>query len=358
MIDTINLIHYFSSLEDYNECYRVIDSLAFKLSNGSKRLHKKGKMKHYVTTAFLEWGILEISLNKNKCRHDYAINLFVKPVVLIRGTNYFNLYLADEDHYDRLEKEFNKFMAFINKNSATPNLLPCLALWNTNRVDYAYDIEDDNIEKYIRWFQHGKIPSGFTSHPYDSSFYLTSKECNINFYDKLRQLRDKKINFEYEAYEETGDYDMCGVSILRLEVQCKTRKLSHIKEDFRLADRTLKSFWNGKIAFTVLKNYVRKIIGKENAFPYDKCNEMLRKKYPRSNQTFLCCSQIIQSLKEHPELTLDDIYAYRPKDAIKYIHKIRSAGISPIPAEVISDGTKTLENPYNTLYDMLSLSEG
>ena len=358
MIDTINLIYRFPKLENYNECYMLIDNFANVESNGTKRLHRKDKeISRYVTTAFVKYGFLEIAFRKNKKHNDYTINLFIKPVVLTCGTDEFNLSLADEDDYDTMEREFNDFMENINDKSTIPNLLPPLCLWSVNRVDYAYDIEDAYTENYIRLFQHGKVPANFTYHHHDTSFYLTSKECNINFYNKIRQLQDRDIEYEHEVYRKTGDYGMCGESILRLEVQCKTRKLSHIKEDFNLSDRTLKSFWSEKIAYTVLKNYVKKIIGKEDVFTYDKCVEMLQKKYPRGNKTIFCCRQIILSLKEHPELSVDYIYSCHPHECKKYLHKIRAAGINPIPLEAISAGSEKLSNPYKELEMALEMSD-
>lgn len=354
MIDTINLKYRFPNLSHYNECYRVMDDMPAMESDYKCRLHKtEDKKKHYITTAFYKQGFLDIAFDKDKTHNRYTITLFFKPVIMVRGTCEFNLSLASEASYDTMEKRFNEFIERINKQADIPYLLPPLYLWSVNRVDYAYDIWEDSIKEYIVLFKHGMIPPNFTYHDYPTSFYLTSKECNINFYDKTQQLRDKDIEFGNEAYEETGDHLMWGESILRLEVQCKTRKLSHIKEDFRLPDRTLKSFWSEKIAYTVLMNYIKKIIGKEDVFPYNKCIDKLREKYPKRRTMMSKCIQILDALKEHPELSLGDIYALHPREYKKYVHMMRQAGINPIPLEVTLSEGEVLYNPYESLEELL-----
>lgn len=141
--------------------------------------------------------------------------------------------------------------------------------------------------------------------------------------------------------------------LLRLEFQCSNKYIQHLKEHYRLEDTTLPYLWNAKIAIQELKNRVKSILGKKDFFTYDICVEKLSQKY--KNRTLSLCSQIIRTLRDSPDANLHDIEALLSTSARKQfpllLHKIRTAGVNPIPLEVTGNPTiRTLPNPYNLLY--------
>ena len=48
----MKIFYNFPNLDSYNECYKIIDKFAERISKNRNRLHKIGKEKYYMTTAF------------------------------------------------------------------------------------------------------------------------------------------------------------------------------------------------------------------------------------------------------------------------------------------------------------------
>ena len=101
-------------------------------------------------------------------------------------------------------------------------LLPFFANWNVRRIDYAVDLWTPYANEYIKIFNRGMILKNFKQHEkYETSLYLTYSECNINFYNKLSDLKSK-----YDFQEVQKEYMQLGqipTGIMRWEIQCKNK---------------------------------------------------------------------------------------------------------------------------------------
>ena len=179
MIDTIRIKYVFNDIIDYNKCYSAVDSLARKESK-TDALHRTKKKHIYITTAFSDYGLFEIRFFKQDKFKANVIQLNIKPSRIISPKSYLLLSNYDKD-YDFVRDFLNKFFDTIN-DLAKKVILPHVEDWIVSRIDYAFDIETPYVREYINFFKRGSIPTKFRNFKdYDTSIYLTSKQCRINF---------------------------------------------------------------------------------------------------------------------------------------------------------------------------------
>ena len=343
MIDTIDVFCEFPNRYLYNVCYTGVDLLA---RTYGQALHKEGEKDFYFTTAFASRGILRIGFKTTKYR--LVCHILLQPARCVHpGTN---ILLAQESDFGGVFKKMDAFFDSINKKCGN-TVLPPLRAWHVKRIDYAVNLETDYATEYIRLFYAGAIPKGYKMpERYEHSFYLVSKGGNINFYDKMQQLKDVHRCTEEDIASELRDNP---VGILRLEVQCREKHIQHLKERYRLPDTSLPYFWNADMAAHEICGKIAAVIGKKDFFSYEICERRLSLRYRK--RTLALCSQIIRILRDNAEANLDDMQGRLP-DAAKnqfslLLHKIRKAGINPIPLEAarIGEGKmplQTLSNPY------------
>ena len=343
MIDTVDVFHEFPNRYLYNVCYKEVDLLARRYKQA---LHRDKDKDFYFTTVFAQQGILRIGFKKTKYRH--VCHILLKPARCIHpGTN---LQLAKEADFQDVCRKMDAFFDSINRKCGNA-VLPPLQAWRVKRIDYAVNIETDYAAEYIRLFYAGAIPKGYELYErYESSFYLHSAGGNINFYDKAKQLKDKH-GYTDEDIAKENHGNVAG--ILRLEIQCRNKYIQHLKARCRLADTTLQYLWNAEIATHELCSKIEAIVGKKDFYSYELCEKRLSHCYKR--RTLALCNQIIRMLLEHPEASLNDIKEMLPGAAKKQfsllLHKIRKAGINPIPLEAAQAGAekmplRSLDNPY------------
>ena len=326
MVDTIDVFYEFSSYTYYNACYSAIDKIARE--KGGQAIHKNGKGK-YLTTALANIGVLNFRLFKGKCR--YCCYMFLQPARLLHAGTH--LRLAKAEDCPEILRRLNEIIASINQ-IAPHTVLPPIEYWRVSRIDYAVDIETPYVSEYLRLFKAGHIPPSFSDpEPYDGSFYLKSKNGNINFYDKLQEVREK---FGLSDEDIIKELNHLPDGLMRLEFQSHNRWILHLKKRFSLADTTLPHLLNPTLAWAELKNRVASIIEEEPFILYDIASDMLSSSY--KNRTALRCCQIMRILKDCPEANLDVVQeTVSPKkknDFAQLLHKIRKLGINPIPLDV------------------------
>lgn len=346
MVDTVDVFYEFSSYTYYNACRLAVDKIARE--KGRQALHPEGDKNR--TTALANLGVLNIALFRGKCH--YCCYMLLQPARLLHeGTH---LRLAKPEDFPEICQRLNEIIADINQ-LASFRILPPIESWHVSRIDYAFDFETPYVPEYLRLFKAGHIPTGFSaSKTYSSSVYLKSKNGNINFYDKLQQVKEKHGLSDEDIVKELGHLPE---GLLRLEFQCHNRWLQHLKETFTLFDTSLLFLLNPTIACKELKSRVASIIGKEPFFPYDVAADMLTRKY--KNRTASHCCQIMRLLKDSPETSMDVVQAMvapkRKNDFAQLVHKIRKMGINPIPLEVAYGDLPSrqpllcLPNPYTMI---------
>lgn len=350
MIDTICLKYKFPDVNSYDKCYEIIATLASEKSR--KHCLHKIKKKTYSTDAFASEGLLEILFCKKKKIEGNIIKLKLKPAGLIHYKSYLKLSKRDED-YELIKGKFNDIIDELNA-LAGKAILPQLADWKVSRIDYAVDVETPYVQEYINLFKRGFIPKGFRHYKdYETSIYLTSKKCRINFYDKIAELKDKcKLTND----DIKSELNYLPEGILRLEIQCENKKIQRIKEKYDLPESSIECLWNEKIAFDIISRYIKAIIGKEDYYTLNHTLKKIGDKYKK--RTCGRCSRLVTVFVNHQDANLADMKNIikktfkNEKDFNQLIFKIRRAGVNPIPLEAICDDTKGLKcltNPYNLI---------
>lgn len=352
MVDTIDIFYEFSSYTYYKVCYNAVDIIARE--KGGQAIHKDAEKEKYITTALAKIGILNIAFFRGKCR--YCCYLFLQPARLIYPGSH--LRLANPDDFPEILRRLNEIITDINE-VASFHVLPPIESWHVSRIDYAVDLETPYVAEYLRLFKAGYIPTGFSaSKTYAGSVYLKSKNGNINFYDKIQQVKEKYGLSDEDIIKEIG---YLPEGLLRLEFQCHNRWIQHLKKSFTLFETALPFLLNPAIACKELKRRVASIIGKEPFFPYDVAADMLSNRY--KNRTASHCCQIIRLLRDRPEANMDIVQAMvapkRKNDYAQIVHKIRKAGINPIPLEV-AYGDSPSKQPlpcFSNPYTMISCAQ-
>ncbi|MBR0288299.1 MAG: hypothetical protein IJQ82_04915, partial [Selenomonadaceae bacterium] len=180
---------------------------------------------------------------------------------------------------------------------------------------------------------------------YDTSIYLVSKKCRINFYDKISELKDKNKLSNDDVESELG----LSEGILRLEIQCDNKKIQQIKENYDLPESSIECLWNEKIAFDIISHYIKAIVGEEDCYSREETLQKLKAEYG-TGRTFGRCSILITKLVTCSDANLTKIKKeYQDKNKFKQlIFKIRCAKVNPIVLGAIcsdTDNLKVLTNP-------------
>lgn len=271
----------------------------------------------------------------------------LKPALMISPNS--KLRLTRENDYSAFRLAINAFISSVNAKCGDM-LLPSIEDWRVKRIDYAVNIVTPHISEYIQLFYAGKVPKSFRfpAH-YEGSFYLTSKNGNINFYDKMHQVRQKYGLSDAAIENELHDLPS---GMLRLEYQCSNKYIQHLKEHYRLEDTTLPYLWNADIAEHELKSRVKSIIGETDFYSYDICERKLEQRYKAA--TLGLYRQIFHKFRDSPCASLDDVESALALSLKKrfhnLLHKIRKVGVNPIPLDVCNNCSVTeLPNPYRLI---------
>lgn len=353
MIDTIRVFYKFPDIVSYNDCYTVIDFLSRKISR-KHCLHKGKKEGVYITTAFASMGLLEVRFFKQRKIRANIVQLTLKPSKFACADSYLRLSSRDKD-YELFREIFNQIIGNINDISGK-YLLPELEYWRVNRIDYAFDIETPYVREYINLFKRGFLPKGFRHYKnYETSIYLTSKKCRINFYDKMSELKSKYELTDNDIKLELG---YLPKGILRLEVQCENKKIQQIKGKYNLPTNSVDYLWDEKIAYNIIAHYIKAIIGKENCYSLEETLQKIRDEYDDS-RIFRNAYNLVFTLVKHPIATLNVMKELCQKKNIlskkefnQLIFQIRRARVNPIILESICMDTnhlRSLRNPYQCL---------
>ncbi len=216
------------------------------------------------------------------------------------------------------------------------------------------DLWTPYVNEYIKIFNRGMIPKNFKQHEkYETSLYLTSSECNINFYNKLSDLKSK-----YDFQEVQKEYIQLGqipTGVMRLEIQRKNKKILRLKEKYNLPDTTVKSLWNADIARDLLQHYIISVIGKGHIIHLQDSLSFLEN-YCKM-RTVSLCRELMQLIIKFSKYNLSEIKRglktdYMRNNFKRLKHTIEKLGINIITLEAIEVDTERinyLQNPWTAI---------
>ena len=207
MVDTFYIYYDFKSKEKYTKAVTLLNE--FIIANATKSndtLHKDNKYKYsVVTNMFASKGFEEIRFRSLFDNGYYAIEIFLRPKLLVDKNNYINVLYEDET--DTMRIKFNKFL-----QDKVGLDVPDMFKWKVKRIDYAIDIrvEQELIPLYLELFKCGNIPhyaldNEITQKWFDktNNFYLVNKNYVVNFYDRYTtlQIKQKEYNKNFADIE-------------------------------------------------------------------------------------------------------------------------------------------------------------
>ena len=241
----------------------------------------------------------EYSYNKNKgirwrlsCKAEFngyilrKIEAIINPQALLNN-NYITA--ATEHDLYSVEPIFDE-----EADKISPHLLT-FKDYSLNRADYCMNVDIKELgyhctpQQVMKLIKQGDIPEFFkersaysdTGHRFvadKNSFYLENSSITINYYLKYPQQTDSHPNFENRDASE---------NVIRLEVQCKRKKLSEIMSTASMPiwqDRTdsangsipIFPMLSDKISEYVVREYFNKVIRKGHYFTYDGAYDIIK----------------------------------------------------------------------------------
>lgn len=217
------------------------------------RSYQKNKTYIKKTEYLSEFGLVlygkKINLPGN--RMYYCADLFVNPAKLLGREQVIDIYSASA--FTEFEQEFNRRIKDYGLEC-----LPDLEDWKAHRIDYTYNVKTRYVSQYIKLLQKSDL-RGYRLHldknnnrsMKTGSLYIMNRSITLNFYDKADQLR-KEGRLPEEIEQATN--------IMRLEVQCHSRKLNGIKKKYDLDSKSVVEFIrDSDMGADILRYYTGKI---------------------------------------------------------------------------------------------------
>ncbi len=220
-------------------------------------------------------GIQKVTLVRNPSQLGYfylvvVVNLeaLYRQAITVESFSSFT-----SERLQRCSQEFERIMAEYSGMRLRP-----LVEWSVRRVDYAIDLRYPGlVPLHVSLMKQGRIPRGMEMRrSYEGSYYLESpnEDVTINFYDKAAQLRHERTlcNNDRLLLEAEG--------LLRLEVQCQGRKLSHLGDLVRRRSllyygRTIRTFLHEELANAVVQDYFYRAVGYHDYYTFSAAAAML-----------------------------------------------------------------------------------
>ena len=134
---------------------------------------------------------------------------------------------------------------------------PAITQWFVSRIDYALDLNTENVDKYVALSKKELRPAWFIDYTIkEGSSYPESKSVSLNFYDKEDQVRKRMA-----AVPAFNRLLADAHNRFRTEVQCHTTKIKALKDKLGLPNTRLGNFLSEEIALDLIHYYYRYLMG-------------------------------------------------------------------------------------------------
>lgn len=287
MIDTMEIYYQFKTKKDFYLAVNQLNTATKKYSN--KKIHCERKDKNvFVTYVFAEFGFEEIKM-RNNGKGFFAIEIKLRPKLLVDAQNYINVLYNNEIEAVRLN--FNSVFENVIKINA-----PDYFKWKVKRIDYAIDIsvKQNLMPYYMQLFSMGNIPEyalkNSTTREYirsNNNCYIRCKGYTVNFYDRYTTLLDKQRNSSKFCKNIES-----AKNIMRFEIQIKVDTYK-LKSKEIIKENSVAEFMNSKLCKHYIRYHFNTIIGAGNYYSLEKAKALLIKK----SKTFSLSFQLIKILE-------------------------------------------------------------
>ncbi|MDW3038319.1 MULTISPECIES: hypothetical protein [Bacillus cereus group] len=266
MIDTMYITWEFTKRE-YGAAVNALG--LFLRSNSLSPIHKKKGSDNnaLITYGLAKYGFEEIRLRNNK-KHGYrAMEILLRPKLLVDAGNYNNVTHLHE--FVTVRHQFN----YILRNKIGL-VAPDLFCWKVKRVDDAIDLKVDEqlLSRYMFLFKKGNLPNYMCN---SNSLQYFDAENNvyiggnitINWYDRyLTQcIKQRKTKKQYNNLEELrGKF--------RLEIQTRD-----VRRYIKTKDNSVLTFLDIERTRKRIMYFYDFIVGSGTYYTYDQGMEIINK---------------------------------------------------------------------------------
>lgn len=289
---------------------------------------KRSDSNAMITYGLARYGFEEIRL-RNNLRYGYrAIEILLRPKLLVEIGNYNNVTHLHE--FVIVRHNFNQLLR--NKIGLD---VPDLFGWKVKRIDNAIDLKiDENLlSKYMFLFKKGNLPN-YTCNPTSlryfgetNNVYIISKNFRINWYDRyLTQCKkQEKTKKQFNNLEQLK-------GILRLEIQNRD-----VQKSTKPKENTVLNFLELGKSQKRIMHFYDLIVGSGTYYTYDRGMRLIeriespiRKRalqeiYALINEE----GSIWEARMKYVGMKLDTKKA--ANDFSKRLGQIRNLGINPVP---------------------------
>ncbi|WP_068785040.1 hypothetical protein [Paenibacillus phocaensis] len=318
MFDTMYIFYQLTKTE-YNDLFERLNTLSYSLS-GSKLFPAPGDKNAYITFCLSKYGLEEIRLRYNREKNYRAIEILLRPKLLVDEGNYFDLIQGYE--FEKARQSFKKIMGIFE-------YLPDLLHWKVKRIDPAVDlqVEEELILTYLFLFKKSNIPSYMLNDKRTQlfmgsrhNFYIASKNVTVNFYFRYIVLGKKiqeglipKVNIEPVR------------NTLRLEIQ------------YRNCSGELYHFLNPSFSQKTILTFFDNIVGSGDYLAFTDAIDHVRKN-EKSNLMRIKLTRIIKSINEVGSIyRAKSLFIMNSQDTLKaskefssLIQRLRAMDINPV----------------------------
>lgn len=343
MFDTISIFHQLTRVE-YNNLFNELNKLSYELS-GKKLYRDRDDRNAHVTNCLSSIGMQSIRLRHHKLVGYRAIEVHLRPRLLVDAGNYIDLF-----HISNVEILRKNFNIVFEKFS-----LPELLLWKTKRIDAAIDISlsDIDIFNYMFLFKKSNIPDIMSENELTLKYlesphnvYLSSTNITVNFYCRhatlVNKIKEGLLNEEIDISKARNK--------LRLEVQykkCTGQLFKFLKADF--SRHLITKYYNEVIGtgdYYKLEKALSRI-DSEISGPLNRTRTRMFIRSIAEYGTVHSAKQVfMQSNKKSENLAV--------KDFNKYLNQLNRIGVNPVTiAESMEfNSLKNLHSKINEQYDL------
>lgn len=197
----------------------------------------------------------------------YSFSLKLEPQVMLVHHRTIDLYRATNENNELLRHAFHAAMNNFIDDTSIPNITE-LDFWNCKRIDYTHNLVFGSSDDKQLFLDLSKKTSKYTRQrekrsikgvdKYDQSTAEANRSSKVTFYDKQREIQDKREGMPEDEKERLM---RAAENIVRYEVQCKYGKVMSIKKSFSFPSRRIMYYLDEGVAHKVLLDTYKETVG-------------------------------------------------------------------------------------------------
>ncbi|SDC10579.1 hypothetical protein SAMN02799630_00546 [Paenibacillus sp. UNCCL117] len=218
------------------------------------------------------YKVLEVRLNPKRLseKNEY--------VQVSTYEDYKVISIAFKKVLEPLKRAYKKICSSGANPFIMPFLFDDLSQYKVDRIDYCINVRTPHMNRYMELIRRADKPKTFEmclednlrtkrKEPYKNAFRITNQSVLVNFYNKSFQMA-KVFGDEFPEGQEAEQ-------IIRLEVQCKKRKVNNLKYHYGIEGRSLLDYSREELSESVLLSYYEKTVGYEDYYTLQEARHLI-----------------------------------------------------------------------------------